>query len=676
MKRVFILYSLLFMSALASVSGFDKKENSSFSAGAYLGYNLNNHTAGFSKLPGIPNCCPKFESGFGTGFNVGGILDYPLSSAFSVQLRAGYSILDGILKDNEQELMNFNGTAENGTFEHILDSKLSLLFFEPGADLLLFGNFSVFMGIPLGAIRQFDFSQREEIVKPADRGTFLENDSRVRNKYSGKIPNAAKFYMGLKFGARYLFKLNSSGSLNLAPELSYTFGLTDIAENINWKANSFTIAAGVIYSFGTAKITEELPEPEIPDKPVKETKITKTKPETAILAASVRAVAIKDGVEMENAEISIEEFLSTRMVPLLNYVFFDDNSYELPERYKLLKKGETGQFDYNSLFNHPVLTTYYNLLNIIAVRMLANKEADITLNGCNSGIGDENGNTVLSGRRAEAVAAYLENTWNIAPDRIKVRFTNLPDKPSNQDTEDGIQENRRVEILSDDSDILKPVIMNDTLREVTPPLIRFYPAVESTEGIDNWELTIMQGKAVLKTFEGKGDVPDHLDWKINSEKETIPSAGTPVEYFIRVTDKKGKNNISSQGSIQITMKTLSFKKEERMSDIKQDDYRLILFDFDRAAPDEKNRNIAKFIKSKVQPDSKVEITGYTDRVGEASYNRRLSENRAKEISTILNKEGAMVKGYGENTVLYDNNLPEGRFYSRTVKITVQTPIKW
>ena len=37
--------------------------------------------------------------------------------------------------------------------------------------------------------------------------------------------------------------------------------------------------------------------------------------------------------------------------------------------------------------------------------------------------------------------------------------------------------------------------------------------------------------------------------------------------------------------------------------------------------------------------------------------------------------GASVAGIGEQDPLYDNALPEGRFYNRTVDIVVETPVE-
>ncbi|MFZ9815008.1 MAG: OmpA family protein, partial [Candidatus Kapaibacteriota bacterium] len=70
----------------------------------------------------------------------------------------------------------------------------------------------------------------------------------------------------------------------------------------------------------------------------------------------------------------------------------------------------------------------------------------------------------------------------------------------------------------------------------------------------------------------------------------------------------------------------------------------------------------------------------TDKLGEVQYNLELSETRAKTVkSFLINMQPDInivtVKGIGISTRLFDNSLPEGRYYCRTVSIEVQNPIQ-
>ena len=70
----------------------------------------------------------------------------------------------------------------------------------------------------------------------------------------------------------------------------------------------------------------------------------------------------------------------------------------------------------------------------------------------------------------------------------------------------------------------------------------------------------------------------------------------------------------------------------------------------------------------------MSIVGYSDRLGEAEHNLKLSTERAQNTAKELGVSVDNAQGGGENTELFDNNLPEGRFYSRTVSIVIETPI--
>ena len=42
------------------------------------------------------------------------------------------------------------------------------------------------------------------------------------------------------------------------------------------------------------------------------------------------------------------------------------------------------------------------------------------------------------------------------------------------------------------------------------------------------------------------------------------------------------------------------------------------------------------------------------------------------VLLFLSKDNA--KGLGESVLLYDNDIPEGRFYCRTVEVILETPL--
>jgi len=75
------------------------------------------------------------------------------------------------------------------------------------------------------------------------------------------------------------------------------------------------------------------------------------------------------------------------------------------------------------------------------------------------------------------------------------------------------------------------------------------------------------------------------------------------------------------------------------------------------------------------PESKLNVIGYTDEIGEANSNQRLSESRAGFVARSLGKYGISIDrikvgGEGENNPIDDNKTSEGRAKNRRVEITL------
>ncbi len=104
---------------------------------------------------------------------------------------------------------------------------------------------------------------------------------------------------------------------------------------------------------------------------------------------------------------------------------------------------------------------------------------------------------------------------------------------------------------------------------------------------------------------------------------------------------------------------------------------LIFFDFNSAtlkheSIPELNRAVALM---KAQPNMHVTVAGYTDSIGTAAYNQRLSEARAHSVVEYLVAHGIAPNrltavGYGESDPVADNGTEEGRARNRRVEFQV------
>jgi outer membrane protein OmpA-like peptidoglycan-associated protein len=574
----------------------------------------------------------------------------------------------GTLTSLEQTTVIVRGEDVPGEFEHTIDATLGYLGIQPMLGFRISRRFRAYAGGRIGFVTVHDFHQSETIIEPSETGTF-NNGLRTRNDTSGSIPSIRAAQMGLAGGLGLHLPLTAAGTFSIMPALFYTFGLTTITSAVPWRVGSLQLGVSFRYSPKAevhVPVVAVVPESQ-PNQPGG---TSAPQPPASIVAVGVES----DGAVRSNVTLRIEEFISTHMRPLLGYLFFDENSAQLPPRYARLDPARAEAFRIAALHDVATLPTYYQLLNIVGRRMRDYPSATITIVGCNADHGAEAGNTGLSRQRAETVRDYLVATWGIAADRMKIETRNLPAEPTNPADPDGDVENRRVEIIPDRWEILEPVITDDTLRTVTPPTVRFRTNVQTGAGVARWVIRASQNGRLLKELSGTGRVPDAVDWHIEGEQESIPRAPEPIVYELRMTDSSGHEIVALPGSLPVDQMTLRRKRTERIADREIDRYGLILFDFDRADLDEGNRRIAEFIRGRIKPSATVSITGHTDRVGEADHNLKLSQERAATVASALGRPAATITGEGESSQLYDNNLPEGRFYSRTVSIVVETPI--
>ncbi|MDQ1266214.1 MAG: hypothetical protein QG635_1366 [Bacteroidota bacterium] len=416
--------------------------------------------------------------------------------------------------------------------------------------------------------------------------------------------------------------------------------------------------------------------------------------------------------EGDKAEVKIIRTISTNMRPLLNYIFFDRQSARLPDRFIKLKKNEADAFSIDELHNEATLLSYYHILNIIGSRLRKNSNAIVTLVGCNAGAGVEQGYVELARQRAATVRDYLIKTWKIEPERLKMKANphlfGAPVNPSlpgkEKDYEESYEENRRVEIIPDPEfmDIIKPIITKDTSYEISQPELKFKGISSGTIALGKWRLNVWQGDSLLKSETGSGVLPAELTLDLKPYQEQIVKLKNNIKYRFEVEDVEGGKCFSTgEIPVNITMKDSTFDK-----------YSLILFEFNSYAIKDRNKEIVDIIRNALNNGADVTVTGYTDIVGDTLTNLRLSKNRA--ISTASDLFGAdlrqsadysvedfsvydvikkrlfkvnsdelgsitgtfVVRGLGERKpLLYENALPEGRFYCRTVTVDVINPLK-
>lgn len=637
--------------------------------GLFGGYSINFHSTDFRNLPGVPNCCPKFTYGQGTGFSIGGMIDYLINYEMIISTRLGFNHFNGKFTTYEETPILLDGKESIGEFEHFVEANFSqiaiepLFMYKPIENLYTMGGFSV------GLLTQADYYQVEKITKPTDRGTFLDGRSYRNQNQGSMIDNANKLQLGLKLGVGYRLPFNKKQTLFAFPEIFYTYLPTNLIKERGWNVHNLAVGVGIKYRVPPPPPPPPAPPvaPPDPELPL----ITKV----PFLVADIDVIEIDtNNRENKNFTIKVEDFVSYNMRPLLSYVFFEENSSEIPSRYVQFDEKIAPNFTIDQLGNLNALETYYFVLNIIGKRLKEIPSANITLVGTNSDIGVEKNNKQLSENRAKAVANYFINTWKIDPNRIKITYRNLPQENSKIDDPLGMQENRRVEIIPDDISIIEPVFTVDTMRILSSSELRFIPKVISEAGISKYSFVLKHRDKELLKVENNGTIPNSFSWKITNKN--FPKDEADFAFSLFVADSVGQTLSSPLKRIPVSRKSIDMKRRTGQSDKEFEYYSLILFDYGKSELGSEHRKVVDFIKQRISQDSKVFIYGFTDSMGDEEINRKISDKRAISVLKRLNiNTNVTVEGKGEAELLYDNGTPEGRFYCRTVTINIETPVK-
>lgn len=636
------------------------KPKSKLSVGAYGAFTATQHTS-----KGNVYCCEtgcgEFGDGTGSGPAFGILLEAPVMPMIEVGARIGYADRSGDLGFAlNSKLIVLDPQADqytNLTTNHFYTATVPQVIGElvgkltPWEDFPIYLRAGGFIAFPLEGGSRYE--QTDKIVSPSGI-TYPTTHRTDRPAGAGAINGLATSF-GVQGGLGYPFPL--SDVLSAAPEISYFLPLTEVKEDFAWKISA--VQAGIVLRWN---MLEEVPPPPPPPPP--------PSPKPAPVAKA-EPMPPQPYVGLANDDtIKVVETTVTETFPILPYIFFDSASADISSRYD---KQANRNFTESEL-PHTSLGAYSHILNIVGSR-LANSNAKVTITGTTDG--HEAGNSKsLAVARAEAVKSFLTSTWSIDPSRIKVVSSAAPTYPSSSNDQAGVEENRRVEIASEDENILKPIV-HEKFKEfaITPKAMPFITSVRVFAPAKEWKFTVRAGSKELYSTSGSGEPPPSLLWKLDlAAAQNIASSidrNADFKCELAVTDKDGVNGIS----------TITLPVEKKIYPFELSRLSLVVFDFDKAEISSDNKKmVSTFVARTIREGSEVGITGTTDAMGELEHNKELSEDRAFAVHELIKKENAIahvteVKGIGPRTEPELNATPEARYYCRTVTVQVQTPLE-
>lgn len=619
---------------------------------------LNMHKGPLTTEDGIIEC-GTYADATDLGWAAGNMLWIPVSPSIAVSARLQYWKADGTFNapnDVQPFVQMVDGSFLRMQTEYALQTNVDIITFDAIAQWYPFAAFYVGAGPQIGLITRASFEQRENILAPS--GIEFRNGGTERSIFAGDFSangRSSSIRIALKGVAGYDISL--SKSFTLTPEVGYSFPFTSVLSGSDWKIQGLQMGLTIAYTFST-------PEAVVIEKPAAPT-----------AAPIAEAPSISIGVDMESVDavglrvpggdVVLHEIRRRELAPLLPFVFFEKGSAEIPTRYARRVPG----FSESDITSDNVMEVYHNLLNIVGDRMSKNPSATLTIKGHREPLDGET-DPNLASQRAEAVKSYLQSAWGISPQRLNVASGELPAVLSNRTIDDGKAEHRRVEITSNDPAILTYVIPQRVVRSVSPSAVIFTTNVKNSSNTPNITVTDDQNATLASGTNAALSWSPDADRIANVLNGRSYTRGRVLAAVDGASDERAFTIKADVRSVKFNGDTIRDSIVER--------YRLMFFDFDTPEINDFNGDAVRLIQSQLRTTSHVRVVGYTDRIGAPAYNQDLSARRAQAVATAINKRiiPDVLESQGAGaTPIVDNDLPEGRWYNRTVLIEVTTPLE-
>jgi len=554
-------------------------------------------------------------------------------------------------------MLNIGYDGRGGKFNNViapcdcpatLETNLSYLTVEPNLRMgSPTSNFFFFAGPRVAFNLDKDFAYTQ-LKQPNTDGEFT---AIRKNILSGQI------------GVGYDFQLSPATSANkavLSPFASYHpyFG-QDVRTIESWSVSTLRLGVAIKFGKGTAAaIIDKAP---LVAVPVRDVTFTVRAPKYVPLKRQV-----------------------SETLPLRNYVFFDEGSSEIPNRYVMLNKDQASSFKEVQLQSVQTesmsgrsarqMNVYHNILNITGDRMRSNPGTSISLSGASLN-GPKEGKEF-----AEAIKYYLVDKFGIDANRITTDGRTKPLIPSEQPG--GKKEltllregDRRVDMVSSSPELMLEV-GGGMMRPITFDAVQVDPMDShvvfqvggAQEALKTWSLDISNDQGNMQRLG-----PFTREVVSVPGKNILGDRAEGNYKVVMVGETKNGLQIRKESTVRLERQTETLEKGFRYS---------ILFDFDKSRTvDSYEKFLVETVVPLISDGSRVIIHGHTDIIGSEQYNNTLSESRAMQTQKII--ERALIAagkrnvsyqtiGYGEdiNETPFDNNTPEERFYNRTVIIDI------
>lgn len=350
-------------------------------------------------------------------------------------------------------------------------------------------------------------------------------------------------------------------------------------------------------------------------------------------------------------------------MPFLPFVFFDENSAVIPNRY--LDEGEQKK---SMVWNEP--DYFVQLQNEVLMRLgralQLLPECTVTLVGCNSNFGLERENKELSYRRAISIQHYLHENFKIDKGRVSVVAQNLPTFAWDSRTESGAAFNQRVELRANCTDVLNVMVEFKTheLSDVDKmkEVLLFKPQISAGAELTFWELKVTQEETVLKSFSGNASLPLQLEWVTDSATIGRISPDVDLTYHLTARNNRGESASYSHSIMGFNQCAYVFL--------------IPFYDANSTQLPSGLDSLLSEIRGTTKPASTIRITGYSTPLTNEPLSKKIALERANNVRLALDVDDQDGQHethrmlIDEMAVPHTFNTPDERMIFNSVRVVV------
>lgn len=547
---------------------------SPWSVTASGGITLMGSSSSFTTIPGIPippSREPLRYSGQGTwsarpSFAIAG--DLRLFGNVHGGLRLGYGGSTATTAAPERIPIATEQGVYLATLQHKLVTSFTWLAAEPYVRYEPLRWLGLEFAVPVTFLNGSTYAQTQRFSDPD--GLQFTDGSVEQRTGEGDIPNAHTTIPMMSLGAEGMFPLVADSTLLIVPSMSYAFALSDVVDNTSLRFSGLRLGVGIRYRApgpaprrDTIRITDTVRDTivvlsrdvktvttQFADRTMEQFVIGDTvrilvkeqyrrlvpKPPT-VLRASIQVAFVNDkGNVSDDAQVRAHRVRRTRIVPVVPAVAFDEDSATmLPDRYIRLNKRVATKWKEEAAIRIGSGSHWqYQILNVVGSRLLASG-GSMRLDAYDDGTVDGRRNAT---RRCEAVRDYLTTTFGIPVRRLPISVRR------------GQSSQQPWVLMSDTSETLfRPLTIVDTTSETQLPKVRVSPDVVSEAGVASWSIRMMRQGRQVRAFDGKGDLPDSIDWDMNQDLDAHVAMKDVTLAELLVTDREGSSVRSAPGRI-------------------------------------------------------------------------------------------------------------------------------